>query len=419
MKQRIFIPVLILVAMLVLTGCGPFVVYSTAPQVASALNSLIDEVSSDTAAPAAAPTAAPAKNQTVSAVNGPVALNNDLQALQGAFEQLYEQVNPSVVNISVTAAAIQTPFGSGSSSGLGSGFVWDSAGHIVTNNHVIEGADSISVTFADGATVDAKLVGADPEADLAVIKVDPAGAQLSPVTMADSSQVKVGQIAIAIGNPYGLSGTMTQGIVSALDRSLSAGSDSPLTTGTYTIPDIIQTDAAINPGNSGGVLVNMQGQVMGVTTAIRSSSNSNSGIGFVIPANIVNRVVPVLINDGSYKHPRLGVSGTTMTAEIAEAMNLDRNQKGVLVIEVSDNSPAEKAGLKGSPNIDSNDPMAGLGGDVIIKIDDQEVRTFDDLTSYLFNNTEVGQTVTLTILRDGREQTVDLTLGVVPLQPGQ
>jgi S1-C subfamily serine protease len=353
-------------------------------------------------------------------VNGPVASNSDLQALQGTFEQIYEQVNPSVVNISVTAAATQTPFGTeSSSSGLGSGFVWDSEGHIVTNNHVIEGADGISVTFADGTTVDAKLVGADPEADLAVIKVDPAGVQLSPVAMADSSQIKVGQIAIAIGNPYGLSGTMTQGIVSALDRSLSASSDSALTTGTYTIPDIIQTDAAINPGNSGGVLVNTQGQVMGVTAAIRSSSDSNSGIGFVIPANIVNQVVPVLINDGSYEHPRLGVSGTTMTAEIAEAMNLDRNQKGVLIIQVSDNSPAEKAGLQGSPNIDSNDPTAGLGGDVIIKIDNQEVRAFDDLTSYLFNNTKVGQTVTLTIIRDGREQTVDLTLGVVPLQPGQ
>jgi S1-C subfamily serine protease len=264
--------------------------------------------------------------------------------------------------------------------------------------------------------VEAKVVGKDPSADLAVIKVDLPAGQLKPVTMADSSQVKVGQLAIAIGNPFGLSGTMTEGIVSAISRSLPVSTQSSLssTGGSYTIPDIIQTDAAINPGNSGGVLVNADGQVIGVTTAIRSSTDSNSGIGFVIPSNIVKRIVPSLIARGSYEHPRIGISGTTLTPELAKAMNLDASQKGVLVADVSQGGPAEKAGLQGSTNqVQINGQQAVVGGDVITAIDGQKVNKFDDLTSYLFNNTEVGQQVTLTILRQGKEQTIKLTLGVL------
>jgi 2-alkenal reductase len=299
---------------------------------------------------------------------------------------------------------------------LGSGFVWDASGHIVTNNHVVEGASRILVTFAGGSTVEAKLVGADPQSDLAVIKVDPAGLALQPLSLVDSDTIRVGQLAIAIGNPYGLSGTMTEGIVSALSRSLpvstSTSSTDGIDRGSYTIPDIIQTDAAINPGNSGGVLVDVQGQVIGVTAAIRSSTDSNSGIGFVIPANIVKRVIPVLIDKGSYEHPRLGITATTVTYDLAQSSGLDVNQRGVLVVNVSSGSAAEKAGLKGSTT-NNNDSGTAVpsGGDIITAIDGHPVQTFEDLTSYLFTNTEVGQKVTLTILRNGKEMTLDLTLG--------
>ena len=366
---------------------------------------------------AAAPTAAPAADLPVSfntLQNGTA--EELVAALQNTYEQVYQQVNPSVVNIQVSAGGFQ-----GEQGGLGSGFVWDDQGHIVTNNHVIDDAAEITVIFTNGEEVEARLVGSDPDADLAVIKVDPAEAELRPITLADSSQVRVGQIAIAIGNPYGLSGTMTQGIVSALSRSLAVGSENSFSGGTYTIPDIIQTDAAINPGNSGGVLVDIEGRVIGVTTAIRSSTNSNSGIGFVIPANIVGRIVPELIETGSYQHPRIGISGTTLTRALANELDLLEDQKGVLVIAVTPDGPAARAGLQGSSMQENGSGPNGtpISGDVITAIDSQLVNSFEDLTSYLFNNTQVGQTVTLTILRQGQEQTVELTLGTLSLSPGQ
>ncbi len=369
----------------------------------------------------------------------PVAANSALAAFEGTLEQVYAQVNPSVVNIQVTIGGGQTsgggrgtPFGfsQGAQQALGSGFVWDTAGHIVTNNHVVSGADTITVTFADGNTVNAKLAGADPNADLAVIQVNVPASELHPVSLADSTQAKVGQLAIAIGNPFGLSGTMTEGIISALSRSLPVQSDtnnnnspfsgqfsqqqSSQSGATYSIPDIIQTDAAINPGNSGGVLVDDQGQVIGVTAAIQSSTNSNSGIGFVIPSAIVKRVVPSLITTGSYQHPILGISGTSMDSSLAGAMGLTANQKGVLVVDVSSGGPAERAGLQGSNNqANISGQAVPVGGDVITAVNGHAINTIDDLTSYLFNNTQVGQTVTLTILRQGREQTVKVTLGAL------
>lgn len=335
-------------------------------------------------------------------------------AYQGALASIYEQVNPSVVNVDV-AGVLQVPtdpFGFGEAlprqQGTGSGFVWDTEGHIVTNNHVVEGADEITVTFADGTIVDATLVGADPNSDLAVIKVDLPADRLHPMTLMDSDQVRVGDLAIAIGNPYGLSGTMTTGIISGLSRSLPVDLELANTTGArYSIPDIIQTDASINPGNSGGALVNAQGELIGVTTAIQSSSGSNAGIGFVIPANIVRRVVPVLIEDGEYRHTWLGITGTTLTPSIAEAVDLPRDQRGALVIELVPGGPAEKAGLRGGG-------QDGSGGDVIIAIDGQPVQRFEDMVSYLYNKTEVGQTVTLTVLRQGEETEIEVVLGALP-----
>lgn len=348
--------------------------------------------------------------QTESVVQGAQSVSEaqvtgSLSEIQATYEQVYEEVNPSVVNIQVGSSAM-SGLTTDLQGGLGSGFVWDEAGHIVTNNHVVEGAGNILVTLSDGTTVEAELVGADPNSDLAVVQVDTAGLDLQPVAVADSSQVKVGQIAIAIGNPFGLAGTMTEGIVSARARSLPVG-EAAGNGGSYTIPDIIQTDAAINPGNSGGVLVNVDGQVIGVTAAIRTvNATANSGIGFVIPSNIVSRVVPKLIEDGQYDHPRMGVSGQSLTYQLNQVLDLDPDQRGVVVMDVMPNSPADKAGLRGA----SQDNQAG---DIITAIDGQPVRSFEDLTTYLFYNTDLGQKITLSILRDGQEQEVPLTLGTI------
>ncbi len=361
------------------------------------------------AVPALQATAQPAVANVLPVDN--LTSSNPLVALQSTFHQIYASVDPSVVFIQV----VQTS-GFQTSSAEGSGFVWDSAGHIVTNNHVIAGASQITVTFSNGTTVPAVLVGADPQSDLAVIQVKVDGSILHPVSLADSSAVRVGDLAIAIGNPYGLEGTMTEGIISALSRSLPVNSSNSLSTGTYTIPDIIQTDAAINPGNSGGVLVNANGQVIGVTAAISSASGSNSGIGFVIPANIVQKVVPVLIQSGSYQHPHLGISGASLSPDLAAQIGLPADQQGALVIDVAPNGPAAKAGLIGSTRQQSQTGQVTVsGGDVITAVNGQAVHSFDDLVSYIFNHTQVGQTVTLTLLRQGRQQTVDLTLSAVSL----
>ena len=356
-----------------------------------------------------------------------------LAAYQGTLENIYNTVSPSVVNIQVVDQLAASDSNSNNpqvpgfpffnlpqgeqpqqqfQSALGSGFVWDTEGHIVTNNHVVNGADKIEVTFSDGTMVPAKLVGTDPDSDLAVIKVDVPAAQLHPVQMADSTGIKVGQLAIAIGNPFGLEGTMTTGIISAVGRSLPADETSLQS---YTIPDVVQTDAPINPGNSGGVLVNALGQVLGVTSAIESPVHANAGIGFAIPAAIVNNVVPALIQDGKYVHTWLGISGTTLVPDLAKEMNLKEGQRGALVEEVMPNSPAEQAGLKGSDKqVTVNGQTTNVGGDVITAVDSQPVVEMDDLIAYLARNTKVDQKISLTILRDGKEQNLDVTLAARP-----
>ncbi len=345
-----------------------------------------------------------------------------LETIQQGFTAIYNQVAPSVVNIqvikSVPASSSGFPFSAPGSefrqTSLGSGFVWDNQGHIVTNNHVVEGADQITVTFWDGTSAEATLIGNDPDSDLAVVQVDVPAERLRPIQVADSTQVQVGQLVAAIGNPFGLEGTMTTGIISALGRSLpvSAGTAQGAT---YTIPDVIQTDAPINPGNSGGVLVDMNGQLVGVTTAIESPVRASAGIGFVVPSIIVQRVVPELIANGRYEHPFIGISGTTLDAALAQAMGLNADQRGVLVVEVIPNSPADEAGLRGSDRLtEINGQQARIGGDVILQIDDYPVNDFEDLTAYLARYTEAGQTVTLTVLRKGKTTTIELTLGVRP-----
>jgi 2-alkenal reductase len=331
---------------------------------------------------------------------------------------IYERVNPSVVNIFVTVDDQGSSGNFGNlfpNQGQGSGFVVDIEGHIVTNNHVIAEADRVDVTFYNGTTVEAEVIGTDPDSDLAVLAVDVPDSSLRPITWGDSDEIKVGQRAIAIGNPFGLDGTLTSGIVSALGRSL------PTENGAFRIPEIIQTDAAINPGNSGGPLLNSKGEVIGVNTAIvprRDSlggERSFLGVGFAVPANLVKRVVPGLIKDGKYQHPWIGFSGNTVTPEIAEAMELP-NPGGALVVQVLSGSPADEAGLRGGTReiVFDSGLDTTIGGDIIVAIEDEEIQTFDDLISFLSRRGTVGEAITLTIIRDGKQLTVELILGPRP-----
>jgi S1-C subfamily serine protease len=353
-----------------------------------------------------------------------------LSSLQTAYENIYDEVLPSVVSIEVTATVTQTmpsipdfPFnfefpnedGEGQEyqqSGEGSGFVWDTEGHIITNNHVVNNADTIRVRFADGTSVLGEVVGTDSASDLAVVKVNVPASKLKPIKIADSTKVKVGQIVVAIGNPFRLNSSMTTGIVSGLGRSLALDSS---TTVTYTIPDVIQTDAAINPGNSGGVLVDINSALIGVTTAIQSPVEANAGVGYVVPSIIVQKIVPFLIEDGFYQQPYIGISGSDLTPELAEAMNLDSTQRGALVFDVNPDTPAEEAGLQGSDRTATVDGQeTRIGGDVIISADGMAITDFEDLTAFLARYTNVGQTIELTYIRDGEEQIVPLTLAARP-----
>lgn len=430
-RQSIFIVTLFLLAQFAITGCNALVQPFNSPQNTETTKTALVQAKEQSTPP-------------LNLVSSPVAADNSLAAIETALETIYSQVSPEVVNIQVTEKTTLTQqnapdlppgfrffFGSPSGQsqqpqqffrhGAGSGFVWDTQGHIITNNHVIAQADTIDVVFSDGTTVPATVVGTDPESDLAVIKVDVPASKLQPVTLADSTKVKVGQIAVAIGNPFGLEGTMTVGIVSALGRSLPVST--PVQEGLpqgpiYTIPEIIQTDAPINPGNSGGVLVNDQGEVIGVTAAIESPVRASAGIGFVIPSAIVNKVAPELIANGHYEHPWLGVSGTSLNPALATAMNLNSSQRGALVVEVTPGGPADQAGLHGSDRqVTIEGQSVQVGGDVITAINGQPVKTFEDVAAYLFDSGKVGQKVTLTVLRQGKEEQLTITLGARP-QPG-
>jgi S1-C subfamily serine protease len=307
------------------------------------------------------------------------------------WPEIYNQIKHSVV-------LIQTELG------LGSGFVYDLEGHILTNYHVIEDANTIQVTFLDGNVTNANSVGEDPYSDLAVIKVSSGATTLHPVVLGNSSALTVGEPVAAIGNPFGLSDTITSGIVSALGRELEAP-------GGYLIIDVIQVDAAINPGNSGGPLVNLRGQVVGVNTAIISGSGTFAGVGFAIPSDTAKRELTDLITRGTYIHPWVGISGTDVTLAIAQYITLEKPQ-GFLIVEVVAGSPADQAGLQGGTDsvvIDGQEIM--IGGDVIVGVDDQPVRKLNDLVVYIERNKHPGDTVSLTIIRDGQQQLINLTLG--------
>ncbi len=362
-----------------------------------------------------------------------LAVDETLLQQQTAYAQLYEQVSPSVVNIQVTsrvnanARGFQFPNIPGfpgppnlpegelpQQRGQGSGFIYDNEGHIITNNHVVDGADEVVVIFNNGQWADGEVVATDPQSDLAVVKVTPPnGFNWRPLPLADPDSLKTGHTVIAMGNPFGLANTMTTGIVSALGRGLPVGQ---IGESRYTLPDIIQTDAAINPGNSGGPLLNLAGEVVGVNFAIESATRSNSGVGFTIPVSIVRRVAPALIENGVFNYAYLGLSGSSITPDVAKQLELGNEVLGVYVSGVVPNSPSDRAGIQGaqrSAGTGGNSAIQG-GGDIVTAIDDQPVRRFEDLVSYLVTKVEPGETVTLSILRDGQSLPVEVVLGTRP-----
>jgi serine protease Do len=365
----------------------------------------------------AAPTVTPAPTPTPLRQAQDTALPvTELNA--GATEEelligIYERVNPAVVNIRVIKrveqpAAFSMP-DEFYQEGQGSGFVWDQEGYIVTNNHVVEGANEVEVVFWDDTVVEGKVIGTDPDSDLAVVEVDLPAEELHPVEVGDADELRVGQLAIAIGNPFGQAGTMTRGIISALGRTFTPG-DSP-----FAIPEMIQTDAAINPGNSGGPLLDSEGRVIGINTLILSRSGSSSGVGFAVPINIAKRVVPVLMEEGAYQYAWLGITGADLTRDIVEAMDLPAGTRGALVIEVGQEGPADKAGLLGSTEtVENKGRPLEIGGDIILAIDGTPVQDMDDVIVYLVENTRPGQEVELSIWRDGKEQKLTVELGERP-----
>jgi 2-alkenal reductase len=354
-----------------------------------------------------------------------ITVSSDMDQL---LADLYDQANPSVVNIQVRKlVAVQQPQfpfvlpfqmpsvpQQGYSYAEGSGFVFDSQGHIVTNDHVVDGADQVTVFFTDGTAQEAQVIGTDPDSDLAVVQVDRLPIGVKQLPLAVSENLRVGQQVIAIGNPFGLQGTMTTGIVSALGRTLASQAASSGGQA-FTIPDVIQTDAAINPGNSGGPLLNLSGQVVGVNSAIESQTGQFNGVGFAVPSDTVAQVVPVLIASGSFNHPYLGIAGTDLTPDLRDAMGLDPSQRGALVVDVVAGSPAARARLRAS---NQQTQIAGqtvrTGGDVIVSIDGQPILDFEDLLSYISTETQVGQQVSLGVLRDGKPVQLSVTLAERP-----
>ena len=310
---------------------------------------------------------------------------------QSDFTSLYEAVRPSVVEIT-TGSTGSSPFGNQQQQGLGSGIILDTDGHILTNYHVINGSSTVTVTFSDEKTVDASIVGKDPGDDVALIKVDNGLSELKPAKLGDSSAAKVGQVVAAIGNPFGLEGSFTTGVLSGLDRTLSSSADGRPLRG------LLQTDAAVNPGNSGGALINAAGEVIGINTAIENpGGNSFAGVAYAVPINTPKRFLTQLTNGETITHARLGISGRTLTADDAKMTGASQ---GVTVIQVESGSAADKAGLRSAT---SN------SADVIVAIDGQDMKTFDDLANYI-DGKKVGDQVTLKVHRDGKDVDITATL---------
>ena len=315
-----------------------------------------------------------------------------------SLSEIFEKTEPGVVRVNVQRTNSVDGVG-----GIGSGFVFDKKGHIITNAHVVSDATKVVITFLDGRSYNAEIIGADEYTDIAVIKVNADFSLLQPVSLGDSSTLKVGEEIAAIGNPFGLSGSMTSGIISQVGRLLP-------TENQYSIPDVIQTDAAINPGNSGGPLLNMMGGVVGINTAIQSNTGSNTGVGFAIPSQTIAKIVPTLIEKGEYKHPWIGVSGRDIDPDLAKVLKVT-DAIGFLIVAVVEDSPASKAGLIGSEKtIEVEGVNYPIGGDIIVAVDGIEVRQIDDILIHLQRAKSIGDEMVLEVLRDNRTTNITIIL---------
>ncbi len=327
--------------------------------------------------------------------------------LQSQVEAVYDQAGAAVVNVTSVTYVHDFFLNPVPQEGTGSGFIYDDLGHIITNYHVVENAEELSVTLADGRTYPAEMIGQDPTNDLAVIRIH-AEDLPEPIPLGDSDDLRVGRFVVAIGNPFGLEGTLTVGVISSLGRVIQ-GPDGRF------IGEVIQTDAAINPGNSGGPLLDLSGRVIGVNSQIVSPSGASAGVGFAVPSNTARRVVPELIAHGRYPHPWLGIEAISLTEERAEIFRQAGMEEivntGVLVLQVARGGPADEAGLRGGTQlVRIGRYQIPLGGDIITAIDGESVADFQDLTIYLDTQTRVGETVAVTVIRDGQERVIDVTL---------
>ena len=312
--------------------------------------------------------------------------------------EIFEKAEPGVVRVNTQNNQTENETG-----GVGSGFVFDKKGHIITNAHVIDDATKTVVTFLDGRSYNAEIVGVDESTDIGVIKVSADLKLLHPLSLGDSANLKVGETITAIGNPFGLSGSMTSGIISQMGRLLPSDSG-------FSIPDVIQTDAAINPGNSGGPLLNMRGEIVGINTAIQSTTGEFTGVGFAIPSQTVAKIVPTLISEGEYKHPWIGISGKDIDPDTANVLGL-KDTLGFLIITVVEDSPAFDAGLIGSnETIEVEGREYPVGGDIITAVDGMDVRKIDDILIHLQRVKTVGDEMNLEILRDGRTTNITIVL---------
>ena len=327
-----------------------------------------------------------------------------LKAKEFQLNTIYTTSLPSIVHIKVRQT-VPGFFQNQERTGQGSGFIWDTEGNIVTNYHVVASASIVDVEFADGSQYSASVIGLDPNSDLAIIKVNPNGKILTPLNLGDSTNVKVGNHTIVIGSPFGQEFSMSSGIVSAIKRTV------PSQNAMFSIPNVIQTDAAINPGNSGGPLMDIDGNVIGINSLIISRSGGNQGIGFAIPINSVKKIIPTLIKGEKFEYPYIGITGMDLNTNLKKALEIDSEIKGVMIVDVVKGSPADLGGLLGyTGTVSNNDNSYPSGGDILTAINTIPIKSMSDLLTLLFSDYSPGDSVIFTILRDSISFDLDITL---------
>ena len=327
-----------------------------------------------------------------------------LKAKESQLNIIYSTSLPSIVHIKVRQT-VQGFFQNQERTGEGSGFIWDTEGNIVTNYHVVASASIVDVEFADGSQYPASVIGLDPNSDLAIIKVNSNGKILTPLNLGDSTNVKVGNHTIVIGSPFGQEFSMSSGIVSAIKRTV------PSQNTMFSIPNVIQTDAAINPGNSGGPLLDIEGNVIGINSQIISRSGGNQGIGFAIPINSVKKIIPTLIKGEKFEYPYIGITGMDLNPNLKKALAIDSNIKGVMIVDVVKGSPADLGGLSGyTGTVSDNVNSYPSGGDILTAINTIPIKSMSDLLSLLFSDYSPGDSITFTILKDSDSLDLDITL---------